>query len=168
MEIEADDPMRGHRMARRLMQMVALLHERGYESLYLYCGMNGSGSSWRYSIGAMDEGRWPRQWRDPLQVYNSMNGSDDPEQIAWAAIDDAPDVLAEKYIASYPDTVVAARVPNPAYVDWFRSMLSIAAPLGLLVFYFDYKTDRRPEFWGNTHPGLHLDLPPGLLGDAWG
>ena len=38
------DPMSGHRMARRVMRMVALLQERGFESLYLYCGMNGSGS----------------------------------------------------------------------------------------------------------------------------
>ena len=50
------DPISGHRMARRLIRMVGALHERGFESLYLYCGMNGSGSAWRYSIGALDTG----------------------------------------------------------------------------------------------------------------
>ena len=167
MSEEHDDPMRGHRMARRLMRMVALLHQRGLESLYLHCGMNGSGSNWRYSIGAMDDARWPRRLRDPLQVYNSMSGDDDPGQIEWAALDDTPDVLAEKFISNYPEIVDAARVPNPACVAWFRQMLSISEPLGLLVFYFDYKTDPRPQFWG-THSGVFVDLPPGLWPEAWG
>ncbi len=84
------DPMSGHRMARRLMRMVGALHDRGFECLYLYCGMNGSGSNWRYAIGAMDHARWPRRLRDPLQVFNSMNGSDDPGQIEWALSLTAP------------------------------------------------------------------------------
>lgn len=161
------DPMSGHRIARRLIRMVGALHDQGFESLYLYCGMNGSGSNWRYSIGAMDHARWPRLRGDPLHVFNSMNGSDDPGQIEWAALDDTPDVLSEKFMSNYPEIVDAARIPNPAYVTWFRQMLSISEPLGLLVFYFDYKTDPRPEFWG-SHPDVFVDLPAGLLPEAWG
>ena len=162
------DPMRGHRMARRLMRMVAVLHQRGFESLYLYCGMNGSGSCWRYSIGAMNDGCWPRFWRDPLQVFNSMNGSDDPEQIAWGSLDEAPESLADRFLATYPEIAAAARVPNPDYVTWYRNMLAVSEPLGLLVFYYDYKTDPRPEFWGNTHPGVFVELPAGQVRESWG
>ena len=161
------DPMSGHRMARRLMRMVGALHDRGFESLYLYCGMNGSGGNWRYAIGAMDHARWPRRLRDPLQVFNSMNGSDDPRQIEWAKLDAPPDVLADDFLATYPKIVEAAKEPNPAFVAWFQQMLSIGEPLGLLVFYFDYKTDPRPEFWG-SYPDVFVDLPPGLLPEAWG
>ena len=163
----ARDPMCGHRLARRLMRMVAVLHERGFESLYLHCGMNGSGSCWRYSIGAMADGGWPRRWRDPLQVVNSMDGSDASDQIAWAELDDSPEVLADKFMMIYPEIVAAARVPNAAYVAWYRHMLAVSEPFGLLVFYFDYKTDPRPEFWGDTHPGLFVDLPAGKVRDPW-
>lgn len=162
-----DERWSGHRLARRLMCMVAELHARGFQSLYLYCGMNGSGSSWRYSIGAMDAGRWPRFRRHPLQVFNSMNGSDDAEQIAWGALDDAPEVLADRFMAAYPDIVAEARVPNPDYVAWYRDMLAISEPYGLLVFYFDYKTDPRPEFWGGTHPGVFVELPDGHQDVPW-
>ncbi len=161
------DPMRGHRMARRLIRMVGLLHDRGYESLYLYCGMSGSGSNWRYAIGAMDEARWPRRSRGSLQIFNSMNGGDDPAQIEWASLDATPEVLADEFVAAYPEIAEAALAPNPAYVAWYRAMLSISEPIGVLVFYFDYKTDPRPEFWG-THPDVYVDLPPGLLPEAWG
>jgi hypothetical protein len=65
-----DNHTLGESLVRRVMQMVAILHARGLASLYLHCGMNGSGSCWRYSIGAMDGGAWPRQLRDPLQVFN--------------------------------------------------------------------------------------------------
>lgn len=162
-----DERLRGHRLARPLMRMVAVLHERGVQSLYLYGGMNGSGRCWRYSIGAMDEGCWPRRWRDPLQVYNSIDGSDEPDQIAWAELDDTPHVLADKFEASYPDIIVTACVPNPAYVTWYRHMLAVSEPLGVLVFSHDDKIDPRPEFWGDTHPGLFLELPPGLGLEAW-
>ncbi len=161
-----NDPMRGHRMAHRLMRMVGVLHERGYESLYLYSGMSGSGGSWRYAIGAMDDSVWPRFWRHALQVFNSMNGGEDPEQIAWAGLDDAPDVLADRFVATYPEIAEAARVPNPAHAAWYRNMLAQSEPVGALVFYFDYKLDPRPEFWA-THEGVYLELPPGLDPDRW-
>lgn len=154
-------------MARRVMRTVALLHARGCESMYLHCGMNGAGSNWRYAIGAMDAGRWPRRWPDPLQICNSMNGSDDREQIAWAGLDAAAEELADKFMSSYPDIVGAARRLNPDYVAWYSQMLSISEPLGLLVFHYDYKTDPRPEFWGNTHPGVFVDVPPGKVREPW-
>lgn len=162
-----DERWRGHRLARRLMRMVAVLHERGLESFYLHCGMNGSGSCWRYSIGAMQDGGWPRRWRDPLQVFNSMHGSDASDQIVWAELDDSPEVLADKFVAHYPDIVAAARVPNPDYVAWYRHMLAVSEPFGLLVFHHDYKTDPRPEFWGDTHPGVFVDMPAGKLREPW-
>lgn len=152
----------GESLVRRVMHMVAILHARGLESLYLHCGMNGSGSCWRYAIGAMDGGAWPRRLRDPLQVFNSMDGSDEPAQIEWGNLHDAPEVLADKFESAHPDIAVAARVPHPDYVTWYRAMLAASEPLGMLVFYFEYKLDRRPEFWGESHPGLFLGPPPGL------
>ena len=78
--------------------MVAVLHSRGIASLYLCSGMSGSGAGWRYSIGAMDAGHWPRPLRDPLQVFNSLNGSDESSQIEWGSICDDPTVLADKFL----------------------------------------------------------------------
>jgi hypothetical protein len=157
-----DNQILGESLVRRVMRMVAVLHARGLESLYLHCGMNGSGRCWRYSIGAMNDGNWPRRWRDPLQVFNSMDGSDDPTQIEWGRLGDAPEVLADKFESTFPDIATAARVSNPEYVHWYRAMLAASEPAGMLVFYFDYKLDPRPEFWGGTHPGLFLERPPGL------
>lgn len=156
----------GESLVRRVMQMVAILHARGLESLYLHGGMNGSGSCWRYAIGAMDDGAWPRRLRDPLQVFNSMNGSDNPSQIEWGHLDDDPEALADKFEAAYPDIAVAARVLHPEYVAWYRAMLAASEPLGMLVFYFDYQLDPRPQFWGDTHADLFLEYPPGLA-SSW-
>lgn len=157
-----DSRILGDSLVRRVMRMVAILHARGLESLYLHSGMNGSGSCWRYSIGAMDSGAWPRRLRDPMQVFNSMDGSDDPAQIEWGRLDDAPEALADKFESTFPDIANAARVSNPEYVSWYRAMLAVSEHSGMLVFYFDYKLDPRPEFWSGTHPGLFLDHPPGL------
>jgi hypothetical protein len=136
----------------------------GLESLYLHCGMSGTGG-WRYSIGAMENGRWPRALRDPLQVFDSMNGSADPDQIAWGGLCDGAALLADKFVAPYPAIVDAARVPNVPRVAWYRRMLAASEPDGMLVYYFDYKLDPRPEFWDSRPPG-YLELPPGLRPDA--
>lgn len=151
----------GEYLVRRVMTMVAVLHSRGIESLYLCSGMSGSGAGWRYSIGAMDAGHWPRPLRDPLQVFNSLNGSDESSQIEWGSICDDPTVLADKFVTRYGASAEAASVPNPAYAAWYRHMLTVSEPRGMLVYYFDYKSDPRPEFWGGEPEG-YLDLPPGL------
>lgn len=157
---EPSDTMElGPNLMRRVMAMVAALHARALESLYLYSSFSGTGS-WRYRIGAMDAGQWPRRDRDPLQVFNSMKG-DGPHQIEWGDLYDAPTVLADKFVARYPKIARAARVPNPAHVAWYQHMLAVSAPLGMLVYECDYKTDPRPEFWDGQSE-RYLDLPPGL------
>lgn len=147
----------GENLVRRVMAMVAVLHVRGLESLYLYSAMSGTGS-WRYRIGAMDAQQWPRPVRDPLQVFDSTRGSDGPE---WGDVFDDPIVLADKFEARYPRIAEAAHVPNPAHAAWYRHMLAISEPLGMLVYDVDYKTDPRPEFWDGQQE-VFLDLPPGL------
>lgn len=163
---QEQDDNAGIDMARRVMWMVAELHQRGYESLYLHCGMSSSGAHWRHRIGAMNEGHWPRPDRDPLQIHNSMSGGSDPRQIPWGALSGSPTELADAFEAAYPHIVQAARVPNPEHVAWFRHMLTKSEPDGLLVYYHDYKTDPRPEFWGSPSLGF-LELPPGLETSPW-
>lgn len=150
----------GEHLVRRVMTMVAMLHARGLESIYLYSGMSGSGANWRYSIGAMEAGCWPRTPRDPLQVFNSMRGDDEPGQIEWGGVYDDPTALAQKFESRYPLIAESARAQNPAHVAWYRQMLACSEPTGMLVYYFDYKADPRPEFWGGR-PAGYLDMPPG-------
>lgn len=139
----------GNSLVRRVMTMVAVLHSRGLESLYLHSAMSGTGG-WRYRIGAMEAQQWPRRDRDPLQIFNSMKGGDDPEQIDWGGLYDDPVILADRFAAHYPRIAEAARVPNPAHVAWYQHMLAVSEPQGMLVYEFDYKTGPRPEFWGGT------------------
>ncbi len=51
-----------------------------------------------------------------------MNGSDDVGQFEWAALDDTPNLRANKCMSDHDAEIVdAARVPNSAYVAWFQS-----------------------------------------------
>jgi hypothetical protein len=147
----------GESLVRRVMTMIAVLHARGMESLYLYSAMSGTGG-WRYRIGSMEAQQWPRPLRDSLQVFNSTKGSDGPD---WGDVFDDPDVLADKFEARYPRIAESARVPNSEHVTWYRHMLAVSAPLGMIVYDVDYKTDPRPEFWDGQQV-VYLDLPPGL------
>src|SRR5262245_56456836 len=46
-------------VARKIIEMVGVLHTRGYESLYLAAHMAPSGGAWRYGIGIASRGKWP-------------------------------------------------------------------------------------------------------------
>lgn len=54
-------------LIRNLIRMVAILHVRGHECLYLDPAMSPSGMYWRYEIGAMERGRWPSVKQDVVQ-----------------------------------------------------------------------------------------------------
>lgn len=128
----------GEQISRRIMEMVGALHRRGYESLYLDPVMAPNGTSWRYQVGAMVERQWPNpaypRFANSAEacVGGSIRGGPDQE-IPWAHATDSVGALSDKFAASYPEIVKAARSPNSEYVSWYREMLERTAPAGALL-----------------------------------
>ena len=65
-------------IATKIIKMVFALHQLGYESIYIYCGMSPSGMNWRYEIGVHHHGQWPVQ--DPILLESISHG----DSLPWA------------------------------------------------------------------------------------
>lgn len=150
-------------IARRIMNMVHKLHKDGYESLYLDSGMASSGGYWRYEIGAMEGRLWPNRSCDfnkvEFCVKDSIGGGFD-QKIPWGTVTDSVDMLAYKFRTTYPKLVNAARKPNVEYVNWYREMLEVTEPEGILLFWCDGRPSHEYAFtWGV--PKVEMPMPPG-------
>jgi len=144
---------------RRIMHMVANLHQQGHESLYLNPVMSPNGGYWRFEIGAMENAQWPNRQKDPLSVRSSIGDPHYP--LPWASNSDPVEVLAEKFISAYPKLVQKARKHNAEYVAWYRQMLEQTEPDGVLVFWRDLGPDYEYAFLFDEPDGWRMPMPPG-------
>jgi len=144
---------------RRIMHMVANLHQRGYESLYLNPVISPSGCYWRYELGAMEDAKWPNRQRDLLSVRDSIG--DPHHALPWANVTDTVEVLADKFIAAYPKILEIARKPNAEYVAWYRQMLEQTEPDGVLTFWRDFGPDYDYAFLFDDPDGWRMPMAPG-------
>ncbi len=80
-------------LPRKLMLMVASLHERGYECLYYQAGLEHLGW-YEYEIGAMVNRQWPSKRYSGLNVGGLIG---DPDGFSWANLHDSVETLAEKF-----------------------------------------------------------------------
>jgi hypothetical protein len=156
---ESPGNINGVKLVRRILEMVAILHERGYQSLYIHPGMAGHGGSWRYRIGVMESGAWPVP-NDKLLVTGWVIGGADYE-LEWADGMDDPATLADKFIARYGAALAAARTPNPKYAAWHCDVLERTRPDGIVVFWCSGIEDYEYVFtWNNT--SVKFPMPPGF------
>ncbi len=155
----------GCQISRRIMEMVALLHERGFESLYLDPVMAPHGMCWRYVIGAMVEGTWLHPdcgFGEGACVRGSICGGHDQE-ILWAKCTDGLVALADGFLSSYLSLAASARQANAKYVAWYREMLEATGPEGVLIFSCEYGPDHEYAFTLDERKDFRMALPPGFV-----
>ena len=120
----------------QILRMVIELHNRGYESLYLYSGMSPSGMNWRYEIGIMSNGEWPS--RPPLTQDSLDRASQDTP---WSRSPHSVTELADRFETTFQGRLDEARAPNKEYAQWFHALVNTLRPDQLLDFYADYDAD---------------------------
>jgi hypothetical protein len=125
-----------------LLLMVAELHRRGYEQLRIAPYMAPSGMYWRCRFV-------------PKQATMRRHGADAAGDLAdkitysssaaFAYFDwgdcarPNPIDLADRFVAAFPEVIAASRGADAGYALWFRSMLELTEPLGLVYAFSDFE-----------------------------
>jgi len=152
---------------RKVMEMVAMLHQRGYPSLYLDACMAPSGTYWRYRIAAMEKGRWPITRHGSGECVEGSLGRSGDVALPWGCAAESVTSRAEAFVGNYPKIAIKARAPNADYVEWYRRMMELTSPEGELVF----GSDEGPWYeyaytWGPPDD-FRMPMPPGYDGPAY-
>lgn len=115
---------RAGRAGRAIMEAVAVLHDRGYGRLKLFCYVKEGLGAWRHQLFAGD--RFPPQ------------GAPLPRPVAGGSLPSWPvargataEQVADAVLAAHPGLAAAAVGADDAYVAWYREML-VAHPVGAL------------------------------------
>ena len=106
------------------MEALAVLHQRGYGRLKLYCYVKEGLGAWRHWVFASDEfpdNIWA--WAGP-KCHGSLPGMSPFQGFTVEEV-------AESVLARCPDVAEAARGHDENYVAWYRQMLA-AHPDGIL------------------------------------
>ena len=121
----------------RIVQMIRELHQRGYESLYLYAGMSPSGLYWRFTIGIIDQTHlWPGDYR----LVNTSIGTDHKPE--WSSIDASAIQLADDFEKYFATDLIHAKQSRPDFIAWFSNM-SEKIGNNLLFFSADYEAPHK-------------------------
>lgn len=116
--------MTNRQQARLLMEALAVLHQRGYGRLKLYCYVKEGLGAWRHWVFASDDfpdNIWA--WPGP-KCHGSLPGI---AQVDGVTVEE----VAESVLARCPDVAKAARGQDENYVAWYREMLA-TYPDGIL------------------------------------
>ena len=147
--------------ALNILEMVAVLHERGYERLRIVPGMSASGIYWRCGVTHMDNinpdhGAEATEFWEDVAHYTSATEN---HYFEWEdAEDDDPAQLADKFIERFPDIVKLGRGSDPDYTTWYQTMLDGARIGALPIAYDDYGEEDDPR-WLPTTMGFDSGLP---------
>lgn len=154
----------------KVLEMVSVLHQRGYERLRIEPGMAPSGMYWRCGITHAGN-------MDPENGALSLSGFNDENVPYTSAMrnrffdwDDAPGLdaaqLAARFIEEHPGLCVLCRGKDPDYVAWYGLMLSLARKGGLPSAYDDeWGLDDELPRWLSTMGESDGELPMPPLGD---
>lgn len=148
----------------KVLEIVAVLHRRGYERLRIEPGMSPSGMSWRCGIthaGNMDPENGAlciNSGGPQTAFYTSANGD---RLFDWK---DAPSLdtkqLADRFLLEFPEICQLGQGADPEYVAWYELMLSFARTGGLPYAYDDYGDyDDEPPGWIPTMGESNGNLP---------
>ena len=154
----------------KVLEMVAVLHQRGYQRLRIEPGMSPSGMYWRCGIthaGNMDPENGAicaNGCGDEIVHYTSANEN---RFFGW---DDAPvldlEQLADRILEQHREICELGRGDDPEYVAWYELMLMLARKGGLPYAYDDYGDyDDKPPEWVPTMGESNGNLPLPPLGD---
>ncbi len=150
---------------RRLLEMVRVLHTRGYELLRIDPGMSPSGCHWRCELmpAAMTvTGKRSRNAAgrvEPARYTSGMGTS----YFDWKdSRYDSPEELAVKFTERFGALAEACRGKDPAYVSWYYQMLGDTAPDGILYAYAEYM-ELKDFIPVQNKPDMKIPLPPAPL-----
>ena len=128
--------------ARRIMEMVGILHGLGYQNLYLCAYLYPI--AWRFNIGAFtDAEEWPQPSKKDTASDSVCNEDQD---LDWCSYRDDVDTMAEKFVDRYPVIARKGRVDNLQYASWYADMLRRTAPNGVLAFASENRTGWEAAF----------------------
>lgn len=123
--------MQATQQARLLMEALAVLHQRGYGRLKLYCYVKEGLGAWRHWIFASDE--FPNSigaWDGPKR------GGSLPGMACFEGV--TADDVADDILSRYPRLAEAARGQDEVYVSWYMQMLA-DYPEGILEMESPYR-----------------------------
>lgn len=138
---------------RRLMELVAVLHARGYEGLRLAPTLAPSGCHWRAAMFAAR--------RPGLRTRSRSSGAGWRLLFDWADAGGMTlDELADRFVREFPEIAEAARHSDTAYATWYAEMLALTAPNGVIYLAADFDLPPSGVGVGGCAPGVVVRAPP--------
>lgn len=110
--------------ARLIMEAVALLHQRGFGRLKLFCYVKEGLGAWRHGLFASDT--FPGSIEDlpKPKAIGSLPGM-------AIANGDSPEEVADDIVSKHPELANAALGSDHVYVEWYGRMIA-EHPHGIL------------------------------------
>lgn len=149
---------------RKVLRMVAELHNRGYQRLRISPGMSPSGSSWRCLITPVtnickDHGAMTLYYNDKAAKYSSANERKyfDWDDCAHAA----PSTLAELFITRFPEIASAGKGSDWAYAGWYQEMMWLTFPNSLPIAFADWDLPTTHLSSTGEKSDIVIPMPPG-------
>ena len=153
---------------RQIMLMVAELHRLGYEGLRLLAGLAPSGLYWRCGILPVtrisrENGARASGAAAPYEVPRYSSGAEGA-YFGWTdAHEDSPEALAQKFVARFPELAAEGKRADPEYVEWYREMLTLTQPEGVIYAFADFELPVEGLGVGNVSGQVVVPWPPGGL-----
>lgn len=146
-----------------VLEMLARLHERGYQRLRLSSGISPTGLNWRYGVAPADHfepnGYGLQGSHYPGVAFGTTRGDDPP--FGW---EDAQglgaDELAALFLERFPDVAAAGLGSDAEYAGWLARTLEACRPDGAPVMYGEY-VDAAGDGYIEVGDGKSVPLPPG-------
>jgi hypothetical protein len=124
-----------------LLDVVAELHDRGYQYLRIAPGLSPSGMSWRCEVASVVEFR--SDHGALLQSGCTQRLQFDSNRLFRGAVTIDPKAsvatVATQLVADFPKIASACLGTDRAYVRWFSEMLALIRPDALPFAYADYR-----------------------------
>lgn len=128
-----------------ILEMVHVLHRRGYQRLRIAPGMAPSGCCWRVSVAPSDNflddnGALLRNFGDAVH-HTTGNGA---YPFEWRDAEGlGPDALANLFVARHPQLVRRAKGADWSYAGWYIEVLEHAKRGAFPIAYWDGVPDDR-------------------------
>ena len=151
-----------YQIARKLLLMVAELHQMGYQKLRIAPELAPSGCYWRckfvpVSMISTDHGAICDVSGKLAPRYSSGQKDD---YFDWGdTAGDSPTELALKFIARFPRIVEASRGNDNEYVGWYTEMLRVTEPEGIIYAIGDFGMPR-DKISSINMDGVFVPMPP--------
>jgi len=148
---------------RKVLRMVAELHNRGYQRIRISPGMSPSGNSWRCLVTPVtnickDHGAMTIFYEDMTAKYTSAN---EREFFGW---DDcahvAPSTLAELFISRFPEIARAGKGADWAYAGWYQEMMWLTYPNSFPIAFADWELPRTHLVSTGEKSDIIIPMPP--------